>query len=111
MKDCKVYRYEFVKDDFRIGILTGLDYHFTMDEIFEVCGIFEMALKCPPIDMRNSKSFFTDKGNRKFRKGIRKIKDIATTKGIVVDCIVKDMSELKDILYSDNYQIIVNNPM
>ena len=58
MKDCKVYRYEFVKDDFRIGILTGLDYHFTMDEIFEVCGIFEMALKCPPIDMRNSKSFF-----------------------------------------------------
>ena len=111
MKDCKVYRYEFVKDDFRIGILTGLDYYFTMDEIFEVCCIFEMALKCPPIDMRNSKSFFTDNGNRKFRKGIRKIKNIAATKGIVVECIIKDMSELKDILYSDNYQIIVNNPM
>ena len=34
-----------------------------------------------------------------------------STKGIVVECIIKDMSELKDILYSDNYQIIVNNPM
>lgn len=111
MKDFKVYRYEFVKDDFRIGILTGLDYHFTMDEILSVCGIFEMSLKCPPINMSNSKSFFTDKGNRKFRKGIRKIKEIAKTKGIKVECIVKDMSELEDIIYSDEYQIIINNPM
>ena len=32
----KLYRYEFVKDNYRIGILAGLDDFFTIDEIFSL---------------------------------------------------------------------------
>ena len=78
----KLYRYEFVKDNYRIGILAGLDDFFTIDEIFSVCGIFEMDLSCPNMSMSNTKSYFTEKGNRKFRKGIRKIQKLAESKGI-----------------------------
>ena len=31
-----LYRYEFVKDDYRIGFLTGLDDFFTDDEILAI---------------------------------------------------------------------------
>ena len=103
----KLYRYEFVKDNYRIGILAGLDDFFTIDEIFSVCDIFEMDLSCPNMSMSNTKSYFTEKGNRKFRKGIRKSQKLAESKGIVFDTIVKDSNEISDILYSDIYQVII----
>ena len=103
----KLYRYEFIKDNYRIGVLAGLDDFFTIDEIFSVCGVFEMNLSCPDMDMSNTKSYFTEKGNRKFRKGIRRIQKLAESKGIVFDSIVKDSNEISDILYSDIYQVIV----
>lgn len=99
------YRYEFVKDNNRVGILTGLDEYFTVNEICSVCGIFEMSLKAPDIDMSNTKSYFTKKGNRKFRKMIRNIKKIAETKGITTECVLKQ--KLENIVYADNYQVII----
>ena len=101
-----LYRYEFVKNDYRVGFLTGLDDFFTEDEILSCSWAFERDLDCPIFDMCNTKSYFTEKGNRKFRKGIRKIQKLAESKGIVFDTIVKDSNEISDILYSDIYQVI-----
>jgi hypothetical protein len=39
-----LYRYEFVKDDYRIGFLTGLDDFFTDDEILASSWVFEKDL-------------------------------------------------------------------
>ena len=100
------YRYEFVKDNQRDGILTGLDKYFSIDEICSVCGIFEISLKAPNINMTNTKSYFTERGNRKFRKMIRNIKKIAETKGIITECIIKE--NLDNIIYTDNYQVIIS---
>lgn len=105
MKNNVFYRYEFIKDNSRVGILTGLDEYFTIDEICSVCGIFEMSLKAPNIDMSNTKSYFTEKGNRKFRKMIRNIKKIAETKGIITECIIEE--NLENIIYNDDYQTII----
>ena len=103
----KLYRYEFQKDNKKIGILTGLDDYFTDDEIFSVCGIFEMRLDEPSISMQDTKSYFTEKGNRKFRKAIRKIQKIAESKNIEVICEQIDKENLEDILYEDIYQVII----
>ena len=102
----QLYRYEFQKDNKNIGILTGLDNFFNEDEILSVCGIFEMDLDAPNIDMTNTRSWFTEKGNRKFRKMIRKIKKIAEEKNINVICINIDKENLKNIIYEDIYQVI-----
>ena len=102
-----LYRYEFVKDDYRIGFLTGLDDFFTDDEILAACWVFEKDLPNPCINMSNTKSYFTEKGNRKFRKKIREIQKLAESRGIIFDTIIKDSSEVIDILYSDNYQVVV----
>lgn len=107
MSNC--YRYEFKKDDYSVGVLTGLDDFFTVEEICELCWIFERDLKCPSVDMENTISFFTEKGNRKFRKAIRKIKSIADNKNLEFCCIVKPVNSLLNIVYQDNYQIIVKN--
>ena len=100
-------RYEFVKDGYRVGFLTGLDDFFTEDEVLSCSWVFERDLDCPNFDMCNTKSYFTEKGNRKFRKSIRKIQKLAESKGILFETIVKDSSEIFDILSSDIYQVIV----
>ena len=102
------YRYEFVKDDQRVGILTGLDDFFTWQEVFSVCGVFEINLETPNVDMDNTRSYFTDNGNRKFRKGIRKIQKLAASKGIRVDVITTET--LDNIVYSDRYQVVIRTP-
>ncbi len=102
-----LYRYEFVKNDYRVGFLTGLDDFFTDEEIFACCWIFEKDLADPCISMSNTKSYFTEKGNRKFRKKIKEIQKLAESKGIIFDTIIRDSSEITDILYSDDYQVVV----
>ena len=102
-----LYRYEFVKDDYRIGFLTGLDDFFNDDEVLSLGWVFEKDLPCPNFNMENTKSYFTEKGNRKFRKKIREIQKLAENKGIVFDIIMKKEEEVSDILYSDNYQVVV----
>lgn len=104
-----MYRYEFSKDNKRVGILVGLDDYFTDDEILSVCWFFETHLDCPNVDMTNTKSYFTDKGNRKFRKKIREIKKIANSKGINVICEHIEEGSLSDIVYCDVNQIVVRN--
>ena len=98
-------RYEFEKDNKKIGILTGLDDFFSVDEILSLGWIFEKDLELPNISMKNTKSYFTEKGNRKFRKAIKAIKKAAKDKGINVVCERKE--SLENILYQDKYQVIM----
>ena len=53
------------------------------------------------------KSYFTEKGNRKFRKKIREIQKLAESKGVGFETIIKDSSEISDIFYSDVYQVVI----
>ena len=57
--------------------------------------------------MSNTKSYFTEKGNRKFRKKIREIQKLAESKGLGFETIIKDSSEISDIFYSDIYQVVI----
>lgn len=103
----KLYRYEFSDKNKRVGILVGLDDYFDEEEIWDLSAIFEDELKAPDIEMLGTKSYFTEKGNRKFKKSIRRIHKAAKEKGIDVINIVKDISEIGNIVYSDNYQVVV----
>lgn len=99
------FRYEFEKDGKRTGLLTGLDDYFSFDEIWTLGAIFEEKLDLPQIPMNNTRSYFTEKGNRTFRKAIRKIKKAALEKNINVICEIK--SSLENILWEDEKQVII----
>ena len=98
-------RYEFEKDDERIGILTGLDKYFSDDEILALGWVFEKYLDLPDINMEKTKSYFTEKGNRKFGKAIRRIKQAAKKHGLNVVC--EKLNLIDTILYADAYQVVV----
>ena len=99
------YRYEIVSNDQRVGLLTGLDDLFTEREVWSLIGPFELYLPGPDVSMSDTRSYFTDDGNRKFRKAIRRIIKRVLDKGLHVDIITKDT--LDDILYEDKYQAVV----
>lgn len=109
----RVYRFEFMRDSVKQGFLVAVtdkfENYFTVDEFFKYFGIFEVKLALPNIDMQNTKSYFTEKGYRKFRKMIKKIEKLAADKGI---CFLKEemnKEELKDILFEDENQVIIRD--
>ena len=102
-----LYRYEIQSKDKLVGILTGLDDFFTVDEILSLGWFFEVKLNAPDIDMCNTKSYFTEKGNRKFRKAIRNISKLAELKGLRVVCTNINKEDLDNIVYEDVNQVIV----
>ena len=102
-----LYRYELIKQEHRIGILAGLDDFFNDSEIISLSWVFERDLPDPCISMSNTESYFTEKGNRKFKKGIRRIQKLAESKGIKFSSIVVNEHDLNDVLYSDDYQVII----
>ena len=106
-----LYRYEFDSgcEKPHTGILTGLDDLFETDQILKLCAIFEDELPAPVIWDRNTLSFFTEKGNRKFNKAIRKIKEAAKEIGVGVNCIKINYTDAS-IIYEDKYQVITPNP-
>ena len=99
------YRYMLEKKGEKTGILTGLDSYFSLDEAMELGWIFEEKLALPPISMSDTKSYFTEKGNRCFRKAIRKIQEAAEKKGVQTIC--ETQKDLSDILWKDEKQVIV----
>lgn len=99
------YRYMFEKDGEKTGFLTGLDSYFSIDEAMELGWIFEEKLALPPISMSNTRSYFTEKGNRSFRKAIRKIQEAAEQKGVRTICEIQ--KDLSDILWKDEKQVVV----
>ena len=89
------------------------EFDFEPIEVFKnintgkTCWVFEKDLPCPPVNMSNTKSYFTERGNRKFRKKIREIQKLAESKGVGFETIIKDSSEIFDIFYSDIYQVVI----
>ena len=104
----KVYRYEVVDNGNHQGFLTAFDDYFDDDTIFELCGFFELKLPDPDIDMKNTTSYFTEKGNRTFNKAIKAAKKKFIEKCLDFICITKDLDESL-IVYKDKYQAIVRN--
>lgn len=102
-----LYRYEIQSENNSVGILTGLDEYFTVDEIWSLGWFFEVKLNAPDIDMCNTKSYFTEKGNRKFRKAIRNISKLSESKGLKVVCITVNREDLDNIVYEDVNQVII----
>ena len=98
-----LYRYEFAHN--HKGFLTELDELFGEDKAWELSFYFDLHLDRPIADLKGTISFFTEKGNRKFSKTIRKIKEYASEKGYEVIRIEKKEEDL-DILYKDKYQVL-----
>ena len=101
------YRYEYESGCSRdhTGILVGLDDIFNENEALNLSWYFDIHLERPFDILSGTVSYFTEKGNRKFNKAIRKIKKAALEKGINVVRLESDGSNL-EILYKDEYQIV-----
>ena len=78
-----------------------------LDLLFELVAYFEDNLKAPDINMEDTESWFTQKGNRKFKKSIKKIINALKERNYSVSCIQKELNE-NEILYKDEYQIIIS---
>ena len=80
-----------------------------LDMIFKLCWPFDEYLKKPNIDgYPCSRFWFTEKGNRKFNKAIRKIKKEYSSRGIEVEKIEMDIDDAnEDIAYKDEYQVAI----
>ena len=101
-----LYRYQFSDN---VGFLTGLEEYFSDKEILSLSWIFERDLALPNCSMNNTKSYFTENGNRKFRKAIRKIRQLAEERNIDFFCVKIERKEIEEtILYEDVYQVIIS---
>ena len=72
---------------------------------WELSYYFDLNLERPVTDLKGTISFFTEKGNKKFSKTIKKIKRFASEKGYEVIRIEKEETDL-DIMYRDEYQVL-----
>lgn len=98
-----LYRYEFKHNG--IGIFIGMDDIFDSDTSFALSALFDDQLKRPCDNLKDTISYFTQKGNRKFSKAIKKIKLASAEKGYEIIRIEKEESELI-VLYKDKYQVL-----
>lgn len=110
------YRYEFIPKngdkDKHLGILTELEAIF--DDLWGVpgWGYIEDGLKAPDCDMENTISYFTEKGNRRFRKGLRELcKAINNSGKGTTERIVIETIDPETILYKDQYQVILRRQL
>lgn len=110
-----LYRYVVLSDKEEhnhisgLGILTALDYIFNFDDdtIIDLTWCFQDDLPDPTCDMKNTCSYFTRKGNRKFNKAIRKLKKAIEEKGFKVVTIYEDYENL-NVIYEDVYQVVAS---
>lgn len=110
------YRYE-VQEGFdypHYGIFMAIQDILNEYESLRFTAIFEDELNAPPdwyfkdklIDFNSEFCFFTQKGNRKFSKAIKKIINALENKGYKVSRILLNENNA-DILYIDKYQAII----
>ena len=111
----ELYRYVVLSDKEEyahvsgLGILTALDYVFNFDDdmIIYLSSCFLDDLPEPDCNMKNTCSYFTKKGNRKFNKAIRKLKKAIEEKGFKVVTVYEDYENL-NVLYEDRYQVVAS---
>ena len=119
----KIYRYyyEAVQGYEEMGFLIRMSELFEKVkndneeiELFKLVGIFEDNLPAPPNEFyfnnSNARSYFTEKGNRKFKKAINNIRKYLLNKyQWELICKCKDIRDNDSrILYSDDLQVILN---
>ena len=90
-----------------LGILTSLDYIFDEDTIIDLTWCFLDDLPDPNCNMKDTCSYFTKKGNRKFNKAIRKLKKALQEKGFEVITVYEDYENLNAV-YEDVYQVVAS---
>lgn len=111
------YRYELVKDhksgiESRYGICTGLaEVMFdTPDAYYYAIFMYKHLLYAPnrfgDVNMTNTRSYFTTKGNKRCRKLTKHIKDHLVN-GWRVEQIVRDNLDGEEIVYKDRNQIVI----
>lgn len=116
----KIFRYYYTATENypEAGFLIRLDDLFRfipnkLDEHLKLVAIFEDQLKAPDYELywsnTTAKSYFTLKGNRKFKKAINAIKKELDEKyHWDMLCICKDIStDDERIIYRDEYQLIL----
>lgn len=109
----ELYRYVVLSDKKEhehfsgYGIFTSLDYIFNEDTIIDLTHIFLDELADPDCNMRDTVSYFTKKGNRKFSKAIRNLKKALQEKGFNVITVYEDYDNLS-IVYEDRYQVVAS---
>ena len=102
----KVFRYEVIDNGVHKGFLTALDDYFDTDDILKLCWFFEDKLPAPDVNMKNTISYFTEKGNRTFNKAIKQAKKAFIDKGLEFTCEVKEV-DINNVIYHDKYQVII----
>lgn len=109
------YRYEYI-DGCRYphtGIIAGMREIFAddMDTAFELVYPFEDELPNPDIrfDQNGNFCFFTEFGNKTFIKDLERIIKTANNKGIRCKVYICNDDNIGDIVYKDDYQVIVRN--
>lgn len=109
----ELYRYVILSDKKEhahfsgYGILTSLDYIFDEDTIIDLTHVFLDELPDPDCNMKDTISYFTKKGNRKFNKAIRSLKKALQNEGFNVVTVYEDYENL-DVLYEDKYQVVAS---
>jgi len=113
-----LYRYEMNDNRFdhpHYGIFMALNDVFDRDEALRLTAIFEDELRAPPLWYYDSKQdpidkvfcCFTQKGNRKFSKAIKNMKQALEKEGYKVNRITFNEKDI-DILYEDEYQAVID---
>lgn len=111
----KLYRYSTIDDD--IGFIQEAynyngenDYVFDnkADDIWKLTAIFEDKLQAPNVRIpEGTKFYFTEKGNRKFHKAIKKLCSFLEENEISeLHCIIIDEPNT-GIIYRDTYQVAI----
>ena len=98
----RVYRYTVEGH----GFLTAADEYFDIQDIFCIDWIFTAKLPQPKINMNNTISYFTERGNKTFHKAIKAYKKLYKNKGVEMICTISEINE-EDILYQDIYQVVL----
>lgn len=109
------YRYEIESGGEypHTGILCGLDDLFDdfNDKLFKAIGYFEDSLKAPKGFGSNgniTKCYFTNQGNKKFKKAIRIIKKEINKIGINIIKLSLDETIVDTVYYRDKYQVVID---
>lgn len=108
-----LYRYE--EKESGLGIFRIMDDIFVNPSIsYSLTKVFDDNMKLPPDSIRwnvKYKCYFTEEGNKFFKENLEKIITKFEYEGFEVNIISIDENSISkdDILYRDNYQVIIKN--
>lgn len=109
-----LYRYECEYDKLdepHTGFCAAADYFDIPieDDWSDIIFMMEDFLDLPNVPMRNTMSFFTPKGHKKVRKGVRQMaKGIAYLNAKIGLWVIELDTVIAQMKYKDRYQVILS---